>query len=83
MRKPRGKTSAGRKAAPGMPSREQVLEFLAENPGVTGKREIARAFGLTGSDKIALKALLKEIESLADDPSESPLSALPVLPGRS
>jgi ribonuclease R len=61
MRKPRGKTSAGRKAAPGMPSREQVLEFLAENPGVTGKREIARAFGLTGSDKIALKALLKEM----------------------
>lgn len=29
------------------------------------------------------KAVLKEIEALADDPSESPLSLIPALPGRS
>jgi hypothetical protein len=29
------------------------------------------------------KAVLKEIEALADDPSESPLSLIPLAPGRS
>jgi len=56
---PRAPKSAHRKA---LPSREQILEFLADNPGAAGKREIARAFSVTGSDKIALKALLKEMQ---------------------
>jgi ribonuclease R len=37
---------------------------LAEQPGNTGKREIARAFGLSGGQKIGLKRLLKD---MADD----------------
>lgn len=45
----------------GLPSREQVLAFIAENPGRAGKREIARAFGIKGGDKIGLKALLKDM----------------------
>ena len=49
---------------PGVPSREAILNFIAENGGKTGKREIARAFGLSGGDKIALKQLLRE---MADD----------------
>ena len=44
-----------------LPGREEVLAFIAENPGQAGKREIARAFGIKGNDKIALKALLKDL----------------------
>lgn len=46
---------------PGLPTREQVLAFINESPTAVGKREIARAFGLHGPDKIALKALLKDM----------------------
>ena len=38
-----------------------MLEFLRENPDQSGKREIARAFGLKGQQKIGLKALLREL----------------------
>ncbi|MDR3373873.1 MAG: ribonuclease R [Ancalomicrobiaceae bacterium] len=44
-----------------LPSREQLLAFIAEHPGKAGKREIARAFKLSGGAKIALKRLLKEL----------------------
>jgi len=44
-----------------MPSREEVLAFIASQPGRVGKREIARHFGLQGADKVALKHLLKDI----------------------
>ncbi|MDJ0929880.1 ribonuclease R [Breoghania sp.] len=44
-----------------LPSREEILAFVAENPGKAGKREIARAFGLTGAAKIGLKQLLREL----------------------
>jgi ribonuclease R len=49
------------KAVP-FPTREQVLAFIRESPTPVGKREIARAFNLRGSDRIPLKALLKELE---------------------
>ncbi len=42
----------------GMPTREQVLAFIEGAQGKVGKREIARAFGIKGGDKIALKRLL-------------------------
>ncbi|MBK9431693.1 MAG: VacB/RNase II family 3'-5' exoribonuclease [Sphingomonadales bacterium] len=45
----------------GLPTREQILEFIEQSREPAGKREIARAFGLHGSDKIALKALLKDM----------------------
>ncbi len=44
-----------------LPSREEILAFVAENPGKAGKREIARAFGLSGAAKIGLKQLLREL----------------------
>lgn len=50
------------KQPPGLPSRAKILDFLQNNPGATAKRDIARAFGIKGGDKIALKALLKELE---------------------
>ncbi len=49
------------KTRPGLPSRDEILAFIAEHPGQAGKREIARAFGITGSDRIPLKALLKDL----------------------
>lgn len=45
-----------------IPTREQVLEFITDNPDLANKREIARAFGLKGQDKIPLKAILRELE---------------------
>ncbi|MEJ0013634.1 MAG: ribonuclease R [Bauldia sp.] len=44
-----------------LPTREQILAFIAEHPGETGKREIARHFGITGAKRIPLKALLKDL----------------------
>ena len=44
-----------------MPTREQVLAFIEGAQGKVGKREIARAFGIKGGDKIALKRLLAEM----------------------
>ncbi len=46
-----------------LPSRDALLDWLKDNPGQSGKREVARAFGLKGQQKIALKAMLKELES--------------------
>ncbi len=52
----------------GLPSAKQVLEFIETAHGPTGKREIAKAFGLKGQEKIALKRLLKDMaeEGLID-----------------
>ncbi|MGB7407419.1 MAG: ribonuclease R [Pontixanthobacter sp.] len=51
-----------------LPSREQVLEFIQSSDSIVGKREIGKAFGLKGQDKIALKRLLKDMaeEGLID-----------------
>jgi len=52
----------------GLPSREQILAFIQSSNDPAGKREIAREFGLRGHEKIALKALLKDMtdEGLID-----------------
>jgi ribonuclease R len=51
-----------------LPSRKQILDFIATSDQPAGKREIARAFGLSAQDKILLKALLKDMadEGLID-----------------
>lgn len=53
---------------PGLPTRQQILDFIETSETPAGKREIARAFGLSAQDKIALKALLKDMadEGLID-----------------
>jgi len=58
----------GPKPQPGLPSRQQILDLIAESADPVGKREISRAFGLKGQEKIALKALLKDMaeEGLID-----------------
>jgi ribonuclease R len=50
-----------RKKKPGLPTKQQILDFIRESPTPVGKREIARAFGISGGDRIVLKAMLKEI----------------------
>ncbi|MDJ0942973.1 MAG: ribonuclease R [Kiloniellales bacterium] len=52
--------AAKRQPAP-FPSKDEVLAFIREQDGRVGKREIARAFQLKGQQRIALKALLKEL----------------------
>ncbi|WP_298333561.1 VacB/RNase II family 3'-5' exoribonuclease [uncultured Erythrobacter sp.] len=52
----------------GMPSKKQILEFIQSSENPAGKREIARAFGLKGQEKITLKRILKDMaeEGLID-----------------
>jgi ribonuclease R len=49
------------KTKPSFPTREQVLEFVRGSDTPVGKREIARAFNITGADRIPLKALIKDL----------------------
>lgn len=44
-----------------VPTREQVLKFVAENPQRTSKRDIARAFNVKGTAKIGLKSVLRDL----------------------
>ncbi|WP_420140293.1 ribonuclease R family protein [Sphingomonas sp.] len=57
-----------RRPTPGLPSRQQILDFITGSDQPAGKREIAKAFGLHGNEKIQLKALLKDMadEGLID-----------------
>src|SRR5688572_11503903 len=52
----------------GLPSREQILEFVQTSETPAGKRGIAKHFGLKGQERIALKHLLKDMaeEGLID-----------------
>ena len=51
-----------------MPTKQQVLDFIQTSEVPAGKREIAKAFGLKGQEKIALKKLLRDMadEGLID-----------------
>jgi ribonuclease R len=54
------------KAAPdarALPSRDEVVAFIADQKGKVGKRELARAFGVQGGDRIWLKQMLKDLEA--------------------
>ena len=57
MKKHHTKTSS-------LPSKADILAFIAERPGKVGTREIARAFNLKNAMRADLKRLLRE---LADD----------------
>lgn len=50
-----------KKTATPFPTDQEILKFVAESGEQVGKREIARAFGLTGQSKIKLKAVLKKL----------------------
>ncbi|WBU64370.1 ribonuclease R [Paracoccus aerodenitrificans] len=44
-----------------LPSKQQILEWVAEHPDAASKRDIAKAFSVKGSDKLELKRMLKEL----------------------
>ena len=46
-----------------IPTKDQIRQWISENPGLMAKRDIAKAFGIKGDGKVELKRLLKELES--------------------
>ncbi len=44
-----------------LPTKDEILDYVQSTPGKVGKREIAKAFGVKGGDRIALKTLLAEM----------------------
>ena len=44
-----------------VPTRDELLAFSRESATPVGKREIARAFGLKGDQRIELKELLRTL----------------------
>ncbi|MEM1237207.1 MAG: ribonuclease R [Pseudomonadota bacterium] len=72
-----------------IPSREEVLDWIAQNPTKSSKRDIAKAFGIKGAGRIDLKQLLRALEdeghlekrnkSYRDPDKLPPVSVLSVL----
>src|SRR5262249_15375833 len=60
----RPKTKNKKKSS--LPTKQQVLDYIRNSPTPVGKREIARAFGISGGDRIPPKAMLKEIAAEGD-----------------
>ncbi len=46
-----------------IPSKAEILDWISANPTLSSKRDIAKAFGIKGSDRIDLKRLLRELEA--------------------
>ncbi|MGN6773206.1 MAG: ribonuclease R [Rhizobiaceae bacterium] len=65
-----GKSGTGRPAVPAAvknkaayrPTREELVQFIADNPDRSGRRDVAKAFGLKNKDRIWLKDTLRELE---------------------
>lgn len=46
-----------------LPTKDEILDWIAKNPTRIAKRDIARAFGIKGAARVGLKHLLKELRS--------------------
>ncbi|WP_282127796.1 ribonuclease R [Roseobacter litoralis] len=46
-----------------LPTKNDILEWIEQNPTLTAKRDIAKAFGIKGAARIDLKRVLKELEA--------------------
>ncbi|MDG2451723.1 MAG: ribonuclease R [Paracoccaceae bacterium] len=46
-----------------LPARDDILQWIEQNPTKTSKRDIARAFGIKGAARIDLKRILRELEA--------------------
>lgn len=58
----RTENSAKAPSGDGLPNRDAVLRFITDNPDRTSKRDIAKAFGLKGGDRIWLKDILRDLQ---------------------
>ena len=73
-----------------IPTKDEVLAWISDNPGQSSKRDIAKAFGIKGAARIDLKKLLKTLETEGHlekkrrtyrDPERlPPVSVLEILP---
>ena len=45
-----------------LPSKDEIRQWISQNPGLSAKRDIAKAFGIKGDARIELKRLLRELE---------------------
>jgi ribonuclease R len=73
-----------------LPTKAQILDWIAAHPGATSKRDIAKAFHVKGAARIDLKRLLKELEeeghlekrrkTYRDPDKLPPVAVLQVLP---
>jgi ribonuclease R len=50
----------------GPPGKDDILEFIRTSPSKVGKREIARAFGVKGADRLALNRTLAGMREEGD-----------------
>lgn len=57
----RGQKAADADSAAPFPTPDEIHAFIQENPGALNKREIARAFGIKGQDRTALRKILREM----------------------
>lgn len=55
------KPAASEHGAAPLPTKEEIYTFIQDNPGALNKREIARAFGIKGQDRTALRKILREM----------------------
>ena len=55
----------------GLPTKQDLLLWLKDNPNKVSKREIAKAFSITGSYKIGLKKLILDLENEREARSKS------------
>ena len=46
-----------------MPTKDEILKWISDNPTLTSKRDISKAFGIKGAARIDLKRILKELEA--------------------
>ncbi|WP_109465344.1 ribonuclease R [Albibacillus kandeliae] len=46
-----------------IPTKAEILEWIASHPNLNSKRDIAKAFGIKGAARIDLKRMLKELEA--------------------
>ena len=49
-----------------VPTRDELLAFIRESATPVGKREIARAYGLKGDQRIELKELLRDLRDTGE-----------------
>ena len=47
--------------SPWFPTRDEILTFSKDNADKSSKRDISKAFGIKGQDRIALKKILKDL----------------------
>ncbi len=62
MKKDNGPEDSGQ-TRQNLPDRETILRFIADHPAKSSKRDIAKAFAISGHQRVELKKLLRDLEN--------------------